>query len=102
MKAKDLAKKLTEVSRSLETESSDHESLRSAVGLVMDDLGMTSAQGVSSLAVHAIGITDQARELMRDALHLGIRRTFVIVRSHYENIDLEAMSEGFAPDYTDP
>ena len=67
----------------------------------MDDLGMTSAQAVSSLAVHAVRITDRARGLARDALHFGVHSAFAIARSHYENIDLEAMSEGFTPGYID-
>ena len=67
----------------------------------MDDLRMTSPQGSSSLAVRAIGITDWARELARDALHLVVQRAFAVARTHYESIDLEAMSEGFAPGYTD-
>jgi hypothetical protein len=30
-------------------------------------------------------------------LHLGMQRSFMITRSHYENIDLQAISHGFAP-----
>jgi hypothetical protein len=67
----------------------------------MDDLGMTSAQAVSSLAVHAVRITDRARRLARDVLHFGVHSAFAIARSHYENIDLTAMIECFAPYYTD-
>lgn len=100
VKAQDLAKRLTKALRNLQAESNDHKSLRTAVGLVMDDLGMASAQGVSSLVVRAVGITDRARRLVRDALRLGVHRAFAIARSHYENIDLAAMSEGFVPSYT--
>ena len=34
---------------------------------------------------------------MRDALHWS----FVIARSHYENIDLAMMSQGFTPGYSE-
>jgi hypothetical protein len=34
-------------------------------------------------------------------LHLGVQRSFAIALSHYENIDLQAMSQGFAPGYDD-
>ena len=39
--------------------------------------------------------------MARGALRFGVHRLFVIVRSHYENIDLATMSQGFAPIYTD-
>ena len=44
---------------------------------------------------------DQARDMARGALRFGVHRSFVIARSHYENIDLTTMSQGFAPVYTD-
>ena len=37
---------------------------------------------------------------MRGALRFGINRSFVISRSHYENIDLATMSQGFTPGYS--
>jgi len=51
--------------------------------------------------VHAIRIMDWAREIARVALRFGIHRSFMIARSHYENIDLETMSQGFTPGYSD-
>ena len=44
---------------------------------------------------------DQARDMVRGALHFGIHRSFTITHSHYENIDLAMMSQGFALVYTD-
>jgi hypothetical protein len=44
---------------------------------------------------------DRACEIMRLALHFGILQSFTIARSYYENIELAAMSQGYAPDYTD-
>ena len=38
---------------------------------------------------------------MRDALRFGVHRSFAIARSHYENIDLAMMSQGFMPGYFD-
>jgi len=39
-------------------------------------------------------------QLEKEALHSGITQAFVVARSHYDdNIDLEAMSLGFAPGY---
>ena len=39
--------------------------------------------------------------MARGVLHIGIHQSFAITHSHYENIDLATMSEGFAPVYTD-
>jgi len=47
---------------------------------------------MSSLTVYAVRIMDRAHEMARDALHFGIHRSFMIARSHYENINLETMS----------
>ena len=51
--------------------------------------------------VRAIRITDRAREIARDALRFGVNRSFAIARSHYENIDLATMGQGFTPVYID-
>ena len=44
---------------------------------------------------------DYARDMARDALCFVIHRSFMIAHSHYENIDLATMSQGFVPVYTD-
>ena len=43
---------------------------------------------------------DQAHDMARSVLHFGVHRSFAIAHSHYENIDLATMSQGFAPVYT--
>ena len=53
------------------------------------------------LVVYATQIMDQARNMARGALHFGIHRSFMIARSHYENIDLATMSQGFVPGYSE-
>ena len=50
--------------------------------------------------VHTIWIMNWARGMVRDALRFGVHWSFTIARSHYENIDLETMSQGFAPCYS--
>jgi hypothetical protein len=62
---------------------------------------MTSEAGTSSLAVQVINVADWVREMAKRALHLGVQRSFVIACSHYENIDRQTMSQGFAPGYDD-
>ena len=39
-------------------------------------------------------------EIARDALCFGVHRSFTIAHSHYENINLATMSQGFTPVYT--
>ena len=95
MKARHLGKELEEAKASLQAEANDHEALSTAVGQVMSDLGMASTQEVSSLAVRAVGITGRGRELAREAFHFGVHRSYAIARSHYENINLATMSEGY-------
>ena len=51
--------------------------------------------------VHATQIIDQACDMARGMLRFGVHRSFAIARSHYENIDLAMMSQGFTPIYTD-
>jgi hypothetical protein len=72
-----------------------------AVGLVLDDLGMTSEEGSSSNATQVVIVMGQARGMARRALHLGVQLSFAIARSHYENIDVQVMSQGFGPGYDD-
>ena len=38
---------------------------------------------------------------MRGALRFGVNRSFAIAHSHYENINLATMSQGFMPSYSD-
>ena len=51
--------------------------------------------------VHTTRIMDRACDMARSALHFGIHLSFVIAHSHYENIDLAMMSQGFTFVYTD-
>ena len=44
---------------------------------------------------------DRECEIVKDALHFGVHRSFAIACSHYENIDLATMSQGFTPVYSD-
>ena len=55
---------------------------------------------MSSLTVYVVWIMDQVREMARDTLRFDIHRSFTIIRSHYENIDLEMMSQCFMPGYS--
>jgi len=39
--------------------------------------------------------------MVRDILCFGVHWSFMIAHSHYEHIDLEMMSQGFAIGYSD-
>ena len=43
---------------------------------------------------------DRAHDMARGVLRFGVHQSFMIAHSHYENIDLATMSQGFAPIYT--
>ena len=96
-----LQRQLSEVQGQLQSESDDHDALCAAVRSVFDDLRVALSLEMSSLIVRVTQIPDQARALAREALYTGVHRTFAIVRSHYINIDLPVISEGFVPGYTE-
>ena len=100
MKCYGLEKELGTVKASLLKESDEHDSLRVAVQLVFDDLELALEQEMSLYEFRAIQIMDQVHEIMRDVLCFGVHRSFVIARSHYENINLAMMSQGFVPIYS--
>ena len=100
VKSHGLEKELSEVKDTLQKESDEHDNLCIAVQLVCDELEVVPEQETSSLVVHATQITDRAHDMARGALRFGIHRSFAIARSHYENIILATMSQGFTPIYT--
>ena len=54
------------------------------------------------LVAHAAGITARVDQLEEDAFRTGITQAFVVARSHYDQeINLEVMSQCFAPVYED-
>ena len=50
--------------------------------------------------VCAIQINDRVHDIAWGVLRFGVNRSFAIARSHYENIDLAPMSQGFTPRYS--
>ena len=74
--------------------------MHAAVGLVFDDLRVAPTVETSSLAVRVTQIPDRARTLARKALHTSVHHVFSVAHSHYIDIDLPVISQGFAPSYT--
>ena len=85
----------------LQSESDDLGALRATAGLVFNDLGVAPTVETSSLVVRVTQILDRACALTREALYTGVHHAFTIAHSHYVNIDLLVISEGFTPSYTD-
>jgi hypothetical protein len=94
-----LEKELGEMKTTLLKESDEHDTLWISVKLVLNDFEMTPKAGMRSLAVQVVNVTDRACGMAKRALHLSVQWSFAIAQSHYENIDLQAMSQGFAPSY---
>jgi hypothetical protein len=67
-----LERELGEVNATLRKESGGHNTLRTAVGLVLNDFEMASKLGTSSLAVQVINVANRACGMVKRALHLGI------------------------------
>ena len=64
---------------------------------------MAQEEGTSSLITRAASITTWVGQLEEDAFHAGITQAFTVAHSHYDwEINLEVMSQGFAPGYEDP
>jgi hypothetical protein len=53
------------------------------------------------LVVRVTRIIDRAHEMTQNVIHFGIQQSFTVARSHYENIDLEAMGQVFTLGYKD-
>jgi hypothetical protein len=77
-------------------EQHEHSELRTAIGLVCDALGAIQVcPRASSLWSH-LGVTfEQAQTQVKEALHLEVRCTLAVFRSHYQKIVLEVLSEGY-------
>ena len=91
---------LAEVRRNLQAESDELSTLSTALGVVYDDLEVVWSEGTSSLTARAVEIMAWVRQLERNALRAKVIQSFMIAHSHYgDNIDLEAMSHGYAPGY---
>ena len=101
LKRHGLEKELSEVKDTLQKESDEHDNLRVVVEPVCDELELAPEHQTSSLVVRATRITNRARDMARGALRFDVHLSLAIARSHYENIDLAMMSQGFAPVYTD-
>ena len=79
--------------RSLDAEVSDCSTLEAVVTSACEGLGVPASG--SSLRSRVEALYSRAGEKMREALHVGVRKALAVVSSHYVDIDLPAVCEGY-------
>jgi hypothetical protein len=80
----------------LKTEQHEHSELCTAIGLVCDALRVIQVRPrAGSLQSHLRVAFERAWTQVKEALHLRVQRALAVFRSHYQKIDLEALSEGY-------
>jgi hypothetical protein len=65
-----------------------------AISAFCQVFGLDDVPSGSSPQSRLQALGDHARDRLREALHHGIRRAFVVLASHYD-VDLERVSEGY-------
>ena len=79
----------------------EHDRLRLAVGTLREYFGVSAPTSAVELVQGVEGMPQRVHAMGVASLHYGVRQTLAIARSHYENINLNALSQGFPADYTD-
>ena len=79
----------------LEAEIGEHGALQSASRTVCEALEVEGVELGSSLGSILIVLSGQVRERLRGALHMGVKHALAVVSSHYADVDLEAISDGY-------
>ena len=79
--------------RSLDTEVSDRSALEAVVTSACEGLGVPASG--SSLRSRVESLYSRAREKMREALHVTVRKALAVVSSLYVGIDLPAVCDGY-------
>jgi hypothetical protein len=83
----------------LKTKQHEHSKLHATAELLCDALGAVQVHPGAGTLRGCLGVAfERVWTLVKEALYLGIRRAFVIFRSHYQKIDLVALSEGYIID----
>jgi hypothetical protein len=77
-------------------EQHEHSELCATAELLCDALGVVQVRlGACMLRGHVGATFERVQTQVKEALHLGMRRAFTVFRSHYQKIDLEALSEDY-------
>ena len=79
----------------LDNEIGEHEALKRAALSACEALEVEGVQSGSSLGSRLIALSNQMRERLRGALHTGVKRALAVISSHYIDVDLPAISDGY-------
>jgi hypothetical protein len=86
----------------LDVETKEHTALQRAARAVCDALEtQEGVQSGSSLWSCLTALYGGVREWVRNALHTGMKWSLAMMTSHYDDLDLQRVSEGFV-DLPDP
>ena len=96
-----LAKELEEERARLSQEAEEHGRLLVAVDALREYLEVPEPASAAELVQGVEGMPQRVHTMGVASLRYGARQTLAIARSHYENINLDALSHGFPADYTD-
>jgi len=81
--------------KTLDAKAFEHSTLRTIVTSVYDALGARNSRPGSSLHGRVEALYTRVGERLKDTLPIGMKRTQVVVSSHYLSIDLPVVSEGY-------
>ena len=97
---RELESALATVWDALEREVTGLNNLRLATRILVEELGMAPTDDVGQLVTQLIQGVDGAREGVKEVLLHGVRRALAVTCSHYSNITLDELSQGFPVGYT--
>lgn len=96
-----LAKELEELKSKYSQEIEEYDNLCVAVDPLRDMLGIAPPGSAPERIGGVEAMPQRVHDLAVASLRYGIRQTLAIARSHYDDINLEAISRGFPRDYSD-
>ncbi|XP_066323485.1 uncharacterized protein [Miscanthus floridulus] len=79
----------------LEAKIREHNALQSAAHTSCEALEVRGVESGSSLESHLIALSGRVHEWLWGALHTGVKHALAVVSSHYADIDLEAVNDGY-------
>jgi len=79
--------------RSLDAEVANRSALEAVVTSACEGLGVLASGSSPQSQVEAL--YSRAGEKMRETLHAGVKKALAVVSSHYVDIDLPAVCEGY-------
>jgi hypothetical protein len=82
------------LAQAAEQKEADRMAMSEAISAFCRAFGLDDVPSGSSPQSHLRALGGHVRSRLRGALHLGVRRAFAVLASHYD-VDLERISEGY-------